>query len=210
MSDIRETSCLLSKAGNRSILSAFIRNLHFCRGPLDGISPTNTSGVHTRLLAYYRILVACPHVSTLFQWSHETLLQTLSLPNVGNGIRWLLVRCYALHTGMSEAQRDELQLSVLGPPGEADVAIEAGRSIDGSLQWLDGWLLPVLEVWRVREHRHAMLHEHEFYREDDCQPTLRINLEQLTFVSRSVVGMDIDTDVGFSDLVSLISMASSY
>ena len=151
------------------------------------MSPTNTSEMHLRLLAYYRILVACPHAPALFQWSQETLFQTLSFPGVDNGARWLIVRCYALHTGMSEAQRDELQTTLIGPSGEADVAIEAGRSIDGNLQWIDGWLLPVVEIWRVREHRRAMSDEQEFYREDDCQSRLRINLEQLTFVFCSLV-----------------------
>ena len=151
------------------------------------MSHTNTSEMHLRLLAYYRILVACPHAPALFQWPHDALFHTLSFPGVDNGIRWLIVRCYALHTGMSEAQRDELQMSILGPSGEIDVAIEAGRSIDGSLQWLDGWLLPVLEMWRVREHRRAMLDEQGFYREDDSHSVLRINLERLTFVFHSLV-----------------------
>jgi midasin len=148
---------------------------------------TSTSQMHMRLLAYYRILVACPHAPVLFQWSHEVLLKILSSSGVDNGIRWLFVRCYALHTGMSEAQREDLQMSILGPSGEENVVIEAGRSLDGSVQLLDGWLLPVLEVQRVREHRQAMLDEHDFYRADDCLSVQRINLERLTFVFRFLV-----------------------
>lgn len=138
--------------------------------------------MHMRLLAYYRILVACPHAPALFQWSHEPLLQLLSSSEADNGICWLFVHCYALHTGMSEAQREELQISILGPPGDVNVVIEAGRLLDGSIQLLDGWLFPVCEVWRVREQRRGMLEEQEFYRMDDCQPVQRIRLEQLTFV----------------------------
>ena len=135
-----------------------------------------------RLLAYYRILVACPHAPTLFQWPHEPLIEILKSDVADNGIRWLVVCCYAIHTGMSERERDEFQTSILGPSGEADVPIEAGRSLDGKVQFLDGWLLPVLEVWRVREQRQAMLEEREFYCCDDSSSMQRIDLGLVTFV----------------------------
>lgn len=140
------------------------------------------SKLHLLLLAYYRVLVACPFLPATFQWSPEPLSQLLSISGLDMGARWLAVRCYALHTRMSEAQRDELQLSHLGPAGETDVPVQSGRALDGEIQWLDGWLLPTIEVMRIRNARQAMLDEDDFYDGDELALSSRIDIDKLRHV----------------------------
>jgi len=83
---------------------------------------------------------------------------------------------------MSEAQRDTLQLSHLGPVGQTEVLVQNGRAPDGEFQWLDGWLLPALEVMRIRDARQAMLDKDDFYDVNEIALSSRIDIDKLRYV----------------------------
>jgi hypothetical protein len=77
---------------------------------------------------------------------------------------------------MSETQRDDLLKKLCGPIGEVDAVIESGVSLDNKQEYMDGWLLPLLEAVRVRQLREHIVEEQEFY----FTPSTPLALNQLT------------------------------
>ncbi|KAF8512096.1 midasin [Hysterangium stoloniferum] len=158
------------------ILSAFIRKFDFALDFLSHVS-MNMSQLCTRLLAYYRILFACPHAPDLFNWTSASLSHLLSTSELANGARLLAVHCHAIQTRMSEAQRDDLLEKTCGPIGKVDAVIESGISLENKQEYMDGWLLPLLEAVRVHQLRENIVKEQEFY----FTPNARLALDKLTW-----------------------------
>jgi midasin len=83
-------------------------------------------------------------------------------------VRLLAIHCYALQSGMCEAEREKLEKKVLGDLCGVDCRIGCGQDIQGTPQELDGWLLPVLEVKRITDARNALIIEpKDFYSAED-------------------------------------------
>jgi hypothetical protein len=107
-------------------------------------------------------------------------------PHPDTGVRLLAIRCYALQSGMSEAEREKLETEVLGAIWEVDCQICCGEDLDGKTQEMDGWLLPALESKRVIDARNAILQDHqEHYFSEGSDESQTINMADLRQVYTS-------------------------
>jgi midasin len=135
-------------------------------GPL-GLIPDVLSAaaerLHPLLLAYYRILIANQPLPNRLLWPLHHLASLFRAPHADPGVRWLAIRCYCLHTGTSEADRERLETEKIGSISEADCPIIYDYSPDGSQTTTDGWILPVTEVERLTAARNAIVAESPGY-----------------------------------------------
>ena len=142
----------------------------FKEGPLAFItaepSPLSieTPRLHRLLLAYYRILQANRELPRHLIWSLSPLSLLVWTPHLDNGVRLLAIRCYALQSGMGEAEREKIECQVLGQICGVDCQLEYGQNIDGSLIEVDGWIMPVTELQRVRDMREDIVTtQHDYF-----------------------------------------------
>ena len=139
------------------------------KGPLafislsDGGKDVNTLRLHRLLLAYYRILLANRILPNSLSWPLPALSVLFWTPHPDSGVRLLAIRCYALQSGMSEAEREKLEIDILGPIGVVDCQIAYIDDMDGRTEEIDGWLLPALEGKRILDARNAFLHDDQDY-----------------------------------------------
>jgi midasin len=119
--------------------------------------------LHPILLAYYRILIANRPLPKNLLWPLHHLSSLFRMPHADAGVRWLAIRCYALHTGMSEADREKLENEVVGSIEEIDIPIFYRYSVEGKLEATDGWILPITEIERVTAARDAIASEPQHY-----------------------------------------------
>ncbi|KAH7885416.1 midasin [Phlebopus sp. FC_14] len=155
------------------ILSAFLRRPCFSRGPLAFVaesSPIDTidaTRLHRALLAYYRLLHANRLLPSDLQWPVSPISTLFVTPHPDLGVRYLAIRCYALHTGMAEVERTKLETRVLGELGGIDLPLNYGQNIDESEVTIDGWLLPTLDLQRIHDARNALVAGPDFYSLED-------------------------------------------
>jgi midasin len=65
---------------------------------------------------------------------------------------------------MGEAEREKLEAQVIGEISEVDCQLEYDENVDGSREVVDGWIMPVLELNRIKEARNAIvLESHDYY-----------------------------------------------
>ncbi|KAF9220907.1 hypothetical protein BS17DRAFT_290054 [Gyrodon lividus] len=151
------------------ILSAFLQQPYFLQGPLGFVeeSPSITAldptRLHYLLLAYYRLLRANRLLPTDLLWPASPLPALFVTPHPDPAVRYLAIRCYALHTGMAEVERTKLETRVLGEYGGVDCPLSYGQNIDGSQITIDGWLIPALELKRVHDVRNSLAAGPDFY-----------------------------------------------
>ncbi|KAG7445730.1 P-loop containing nucleoside triphosphate hydrolase protein [Guyanagaster necrorhizus] len=127
--------------------------------------------LHCLLLAYYRILQANRQLPDQLFWSLTHLSAIIWTPTFDSGSRLLAIRCYALQSGMCEAECEKLQHEILGDACGLDCPLEYGQNIDGSVVEVDGWIMPVLEVKRVRDARnHIAMHVNDYFLEERTIP----------------------------------------
>lgn len=130
----------------------------------ESLDSIETSRLHRLLLAYYRILQANRPLPHDLYWPLSALSKLFQTPHSDTGVCLVSIRCYALQSGMSEAQREKLEKDVLGEVCGADCEIDFGENVDGSAKVVDGWLLPVLEIQRITDARNALVTEpQDFY-----------------------------------------------
>ncbi|KAF8843352.1 P-loop containing nucleoside triphosphate hydrolase protein [Paxillus ammoniavirescens] len=152
-----------------SILSAFLRRPCFSQGPLAfveeslSIPALDATRLHCLLLAYYRLLRANRLLPTDLLWPTSPLSALFVTSHPDTAVRYLAIRCYALHTGMAEVERTKLETRVLGESGGADCLLTYGQNIDGSQVIIDGWLMPALELKRVHDVRDCLAAGPDFY-----------------------------------------------
>jgi midasin len=145
----------------RSVLSAFLREFVPKSGPLSTIFTSTTfetipqSRLHRVLLAYYRILTANPELPNWLDWPLEPLSRLFWAPHPDLGVRYLAIRCYAMQSGMSEAEREKLENALIGSIAHAECPLEFGIN-HGTVSIIDGWLLPVIEAQRIHDWRNAI------------------------------------------------------
>jgi hypothetical protein len=153
-----------------SILSAFLRKPVLTDGPLVpllstslSLSAVEASHLHRLLLAYYRILHANRELPYILFWPLSALSQLFWTPHPDTGVRLLAIRCYALQSGMGEAEREKLEIEVLGEICGVDCPIDYGQEVDGGRKEVDGWILPITEAKRVTDARSAIVLEPQDY-----------------------------------------------
>ncbi|GJJ10497.1 hypothetical protein Clacol_004723 [Clathrus columnatus] len=162
------------------IFATFIHSTYFARGLLNDIEVMPLSQLRIRLLAYYRILFACPHAPMIFKWSPTPLFNVLKMPIADQGVKCLAIHTYAIHARLSERQRDELLEEYLGPLGVADVIIESCFSAKNKKETSDGWVFPLSETLRVQELREGLLQRDDCYSTGDSGPIERLDLTKIT------------------------------
>ncbi|KAG6809125.1 hypothetical protein H0H93_016097, partial [Arthromyces matolae] len=162
------------------ILYRILNTPTFVEGPLAFIttSPSplsiDVSRLHRLLLAQYRILRANRELPQLLIWSLSPLSTLISTPHLDHAVHLLAIRCYAMQSGMGEAEREVMEKQVLGEPYGVDCQMEYGTNLDGTRNEIDGWLMPVFELQRIKEMREKVAsEEHDYFSADDeglCAP----------------------------------------
>ncbi|KAJ3725477.1 hypothetical protein C8R42DRAFT_444646 [Lentinula raphanica] len=149
------------------ILYRILRNLPHAEGPfwlLSEKSRPDIQQTHRILLAYYRILQANRELPHQLYWPLTPLRDIASNDQSDNASRLLAIRCYALQSGMGEAEREKWERAILGELYAQDCPLDFGDALDGSPVIVDCWLLPIIELERVRSARNAIMTElQEFY-----------------------------------------------
>lgn len=141
-----------------SILDQMLRKPRFRNGPLGSITGDIHVNMHSLLLAYYRIQQANREISDMFLWPLMPLSNIIWSERVDNGVKLLAIRCYAVQSGMGEAEREILEREVLqGEPFVPDCLMEYGKNSFGETRTVDGWMLPVIEQDRIQDWRNDML-----------------------------------------------------
>ena len=151
----------------------FFRQPAMKGGPLafvardSSIESVDVRQMHRTLLAYYRVLRACPKLPHYLMWDLTLLHGLFSTPHSDRGILWLAIRCYALQVGMGEANREEIEKRVLGEIGAEDCSIYSSEDVNGVPVFVDGWILPVTEVLRIQDWRDGILSSEVSFLEED-------------------------------------------
>ncbi|KAJ3798746.1 P-loop containing nucleoside triphosphate hydrolase protein [Lentinula aff. detonsa] len=151
------------------ILHRILQNPSLAQGPLQllsDISHPDVKRVHQILLAYYRILQANRELPYQFYWPLTPLREIIS-DNRSDAA------CYALQSEMGETERKKWEEATLGELYTLDCPLGYGDALDGSQVTIDGWLMPILELERVRSARNAIVTEsQDFYSSDtgNAQP----------------------------------------
>lgn len=126
------------------------------------------------LLAYYRILQANRELPEQLLWPLTPLSNLIWTPHLDNGLRLLAIRCYALQSGMGEAERLKLEQEVLGEPCGVDCPLNYGQELDGTETVVDGWVMPAFEVQRVRAEREELATNCiDFYSGEETVPCIQ-------------------------------------
>lgn len=141
---------------------------HMKDGPLDYLSSTTQSDLDCRqlqtvLLAYYRILRACPTTVWNLCWNCASLVTVFEDLPVDLGSKWLAIRCYAMQMRMGESERITLERRILGEIGLADCNILVGQDQMGADVFADGWLLPMIEVKRIQDQRQSFCEPQDYF-----------------------------------------------
>lgn len=125
--------------------------------------------LHRLLLAYYRILQANRQLPDQLFWPLSHLSAIIWTPTFDSGSRLLAIRCYTSQSGMCEAEHEKLQQEILGDACGAGCPLEYGHNIDGSVVEVDGWIMPVLEVKRIRDARnHIAVNVNDYFSEEQA------------------------------------------
>jgi midasin len=168
------------------ILHRLLQTPAFKEGPLGFVtaepSPLSidTPRLHRLLLAHYRILQANRELPCHFIWPLTPLSLLIWTPHLDNGARLLAIRCYALQSGMGEAEREKMERQVLGEICGPDCLLDYGQNIDGSRKEVDGWIMPVIELERVRDMRNDMVTtQHDYFSIDEGDPCTPIDPSHL-------------------------------
>ncbi|KAL0578801.1 AAA ATPase midasin [Marasmius crinis-equi] len=145
------------------ILHQLLLKPQFSSGPLQRIQNTvagdSNTRIHRLLLAYFRILSANRELPSQLLWSLSPLYTLGTSIEHDTGTRLLAIRCYALQSGMGEAEREKWEKKMVGRDSEVDCPLNYGVDESGNEVQVDGWLLPVLEYQRVRDARNALVDE---------------------------------------------------
>ena len=74
---------------------------------------------------------------------------------------------------MSEAERQKLEVEVIGSEEMVDCPVYYGEQLNGQSQRVDGWILPVMEAKRVGEARTAIASDAESVYEGSVNRTIQ-------------------------------------
>jgi len=172
-----------------SILSQFLRKPEFQNGPLafllasQNLKDIDVPRLHRLLLAYYRILLASRQLPHNLLWPLSPLSKLFWTPHLDTGVQLLAIRCYAMQSGMGEAEREKLETEILGEACGIDCQIGYGENIDGSSSDMDGWIMSAFEAKRIIDARNSIFsdpHDYFTFEEgEDCEPIRLTDLRQV-------------------------------
>ncbi|GLB38607.1 putative P-loop containing nucleoside triphosphate hydrolase protein [Lyophyllum shimeji] len=178
------------------ILHRILTTSTFAEGPLAfitaGPSPLSIDAprLHRLLLAYYRILRANRELPRLLVWPLSPLSHLIWTPHLDNGVRLLAIRCYALQSGMGEAEREVMEKEVLGEQYGVDCQMEYGTDLDGTRKEVDGWIMPVIELQRIKDTREKIAYEdHGYYVFDEGESPSHVQPSDLSSHIVNVYGV---------------------
>lgn len=95
--------------------------------------------------------MANPELPIWLDWPLEPLSRLLWAPHPDLGVRYLTIRCYAMQSGMCEAEREKLENTLIGSMAHAECLLKFGQDPHGNAIVIDGWLLPVIEKQRIHD-----------------------------------------------------------
>lgn len=150
-------------------MHAFLQRPAFRQGPLAFVTETpsittlDPRRLHRLLLAYYRLLCVNRLLPSNLLWTPSALSALFLTPHPDPAVKYLAIRCYALHVGMAEVNREKLELELLGKFGASECPMYYYQNVDETNIILDAWLIPTFELKRVHETRHALLTSPDFY-----------------------------------------------
>jgi midasin len=175
----------------RRVLSTFLQKFVPNSGPLStifmSVSPETAppSRLHRVLLAYYRILMANPELPNWLNWPLEPLSRLFWTPHPDIGVRYLAIRCYAMQSGMSEAEREKLVNTLIGSMNHVECPLEFGLDPHGRVKVIDGWLLPVIETQRIHDSRNAIATDTRDFSMGQGDVSIKpFNLRRVPFISQ--------------------------
>ncbi|KAJ7066736.1 hypothetical protein C8F01DRAFT_1348011 [Mycena amicta] len=172
------------------VLHAIILRPEFSNGPIAFVaaieSPTSieTLRLHRLLLAYYRILQANRQLPGDHDWSLLPLSRLMWTPGMDDAVRLLAIRCYALQSGMGEAEREKLEHRVLG--GFTECPLHYGFDRDGSRKEVDAWIMPLVEAQRVQDIRKEILMNQKLSGDDPVDSMEPVALKLVFLFARPV------------------------
>ncbi|KAF8895596.1 hypothetical protein BD779DRAFT_1609097 [Infundibulicybe gibba] len=194
------------------ILNELLLKPVFANGPLGFItSPPSPLSfpvlrLHRLLIAYYRIQQANRELPLHFLWSLTPLSYLVWTPHLDNGVRLLAIRCYALQSGMAECEREKMEREVLGESCGVECRLFYGETIAGKKEEADGWLLPLLELKRVKAMRDGILNPMDYYSQEIGDGFLRLRSSDLSPRVANIHGVFLTrsptVQLGFSSLVA--------
>ncbi|KAJ7086033.1 midasin nuclear AAA ATPase [Mycena belliarum] len=162
------------------VLHDMLMRPEFADGPIAFVSAVDSplsvevQRLQRLLLAYYRILQANRELPRHLLWSLSPLSYLIWSQGIDNGARLLAIRCYALQSGMGEAERETMERTALGELYRVECPLEYGHHPDGSRRELDAWVLPIFEVQRILEMRSGIVANpqtfYEFAEGDEAEP----------------------------------------
>ncbi|KAF9013327.1 P-loop containing nucleoside triphosphate hydrolase protein [Cyathus striatus] len=137
----------------------------FADGPLgflntEYLTTIDIPQLQRLLLAYYRILQANRELPMYLNWPLSSLSKLMWTVGLDSG------------SGMGEGERVDIEKEVFGELCGAECNLEYGQTEEGVVKWVDGWIMPAVEVRRIQEERDAIVtktHEY-FYKEESVQP----------------------------------------
>lgn len=143
--------------------------------------------LHRLLLAYYRIQQANRELPRYLLWPLAPLSKIMWAQQLDNGVRLLAIRCYAFQSGMGEAERLKIERTMFGELCVVDCPLKYGSNLDGSEKESDGWIMPVIEVNRVREEREEIATKLiDFYAHEEIDTSLQIQISDLRFPKKII------------------------
>jgi len=84
---------------------------------------------------------------------------------------------------MGESERLKLERKILGELCREECRLNYGQNLDGTEKDVDGWLLPALELNRVREERREIAKTLiDFYTRDETDEAWQIQSSDIRFV----------------------------
>ena len=166
-----------------------MRRPYFDQGPFGfvesapSVAALDTTRLQRLLLAYYRLLRANRLLPAGLGWPASALSALFVVPNAhpDRAVQWLAIRCYAMHTGMAEAERTKLEKLVLGE-GDEDAPTWYGERVDGTGVFIDVTVLPVLELKRVHETRQKIAASPDYYTREEGESAPRLSDSDLWYV----------------------------
>lgn len=115
--------------------------------------------------------MANPELPVWLDWPLEPLSRLFWAPHPDLGVRYLAIRCYAMQSGMCEAEREKLENTLIGSMAHAECPFEFGQDLHGNANVIDGWLLPVIETQRIHDSLNAIAtdtREFSMGQDDNC------------------------------------------
>ena len=150
-----------------SVLSAFLRRPSLSNGPLAFINRENavslpTQHLHSILLAHWRLINVSPHLPLEFRWPIEPLSALCAAPHPDPGVLWLALNCYAIHMGLNEPGRVQLEEKLL----EKGAITSIHSPFD---ETLEGRVLPYIEMRRANKYLSVSPEDHApMFAEEFC------------------------------------------